>query len=198
MRRSKFFPSNFQVVFLAACLLLAATLASAQTAPSADSSRSPGWVVISVSEYENLRARAYPGEREPEPPPVDATLTRVDYDLHVLGDLASGRATLTVDVLKDGWVRVPVPSGLLVREAHLDGRQVSLVPGPQGKGGTHVSVLLSHPGRSVLALDVDVPIVSSPGDETLSLPSTESGVTRAAVELRSEERRVGKECRSRW
>ena len=43
--------------------------------------------------------RATPAEREPEPPPVEATLTRVDYDLRIDGELASGRASLTVDVL---------------------------------------------------------------------------------------------------
>ena len=82
-----------------------------------ESSHAAGWVVISVEEYRVLRAKAYPVEHDPEPPPLDATLTRVDYDLHVAGDLAAGRASLTVDVLKDGWVRVPVPAGLLVREA---------------------------------------------------------------------------------
>jgi len=53
---------------------------------------SPGWVVLPVDEYRTLHARAYPTEREPEPPPVEATLTRVDYDLRINGDLASGRA----------------------------------------------------------------------------------------------------------
>jgi hypothetical protein len=130
-----------------------------------------------------LRAKAYPVEHDPEPPPLDATLTRVDYDLHVAGDLAAGRASLTVDVLKDGWVRVPVPAGLLVREARLDGKQVSLVPGTQGKGGAHLSAMLSHAGRFELLLDIDVPITSAAGDESISLPSTESGVTRAAVLL---------------
>jgi hypothetical protein len=81
---------------------------------------SPGWVVIPVEEYQSLRARAFPAEREPEPPPVEATLTRVDYDLRVNGELATGQASLTVDVIKDGWVRVAIPSGLLVREAWLD------------------------------------------------------------------------------
>jgi hypothetical protein len=142
-----------------------------------------GWVVIPVDEYRVLRAKAYPVEHDPEPPPLDATLTRVDYDLHVTGDLAAGRASLTVDVLKDGWVRVPVPAGLLVREARLDGRQVSLVPSAPGKGGTHLSALLSHAGRFELLLDVDVPVTSSAGDESISLPSTESGVTRAAIDL---------------
>ena len=147
----------------------------------ADASHAAGWVVIPVQEYRVLRAKAFPVERDPEPPPMDATLTRVDYDLHVAGDLAAGRASLTVDVLKDGWVRVPVPAGLLVREARLDGKEISLVPG--AKGGTHLSALLSHAGRSVLLLDVDVPVTSSAGDESLALPSTESGVTRAEVEL---------------
>ena len=142
-----------------------------------------GWVVIPVDEYRVLRAKAYPVEHDPEPPPLDATLTRVDYDLHVAGDLAAGRATLTVDVLKDGWVRVPVPAGLLVREARLDGKPVSLVPGTPGKAATHLCALLSHAGRFELLLDVDVPVASSAGEESISLPSTESGVTRASVAL---------------
>src|ERR1700756_1586352 len=145
-----------------------------------------GWVVIPVDEYRVLRAKAYPADHDPEPPPLDATLSRGDYDLRVLGDLASGRANLTVDVLKDGWVRVPVPPGLLVREARLDGKQVSLVAGPQGKAGTHLSALLSHAGRWVLALDVDLPVNVTAGDESIALPSTESGVTRATVQLARE------------
>lgn len=168
------------------CILTASICwgAPAQTHDkTVDSSHTAGWVVIPVEEYRVLRAKAYPIEHDPEPPPVDATLTRVDYDLHVTGDLAAGRASLTVDVLKDGWVRVPVPAGLLVRAARLDGKAVSLVPGTPGKGGSHLSALLPHAGRSVLLLDVDVPVTSSAGDESISLPFTESGVTRAAVLL---------------
>ena len=146
---------------------------------SAEPSHIAGWVVIPVEEYRVLRAKAFPVEHDPEPPPMDATLTRVDYDLHVAGDLAAGRASLTVDVLKDGWVRVPVPAGLLVREARLDGKPVALVPG--AKGGTHLSALLSHAGRFELLLDIDVPLGSSAGEQSISWPSTESGVTRAAV-----------------
>ena len=155
--------------------------ASAQE-KSSEPTHAAGWVVIPVEEYRVLRAKAYPVEHDPEPPPLDATLTRVDYDLRVTGDLATGRASLTVDVLKDGWVRVPVPAGLLVREARLDGKLVSLVTSEK-KGAAHLSALLSHAGRSVLLLDIDVPVTSSAGEESLSLPSTESGVTRASVQL---------------
>jgi hypothetical protein len=159
------------------CLFLPGN-SCAQTA-----AHSPGWVVLPVDEYRTLHARAYPTEHDPEPPPVEATLTRVDYDLRINSDLASGRATLTVDVLKDGWVRVPVPAGLLVREARLDGKLVSLVPGASGKAGGQLSALLSHPGRAILNLDIALPVLSSTGEESISLPATASGVTRASVQL---------------
>ncbi len=164
-------------------LIAAAFLLSALGSPAQDSSRSPGWVVIPVADYRSLRAIAFPAEREPEPPPVDATLTRVDYDLQITGELAAGQASLTVDVIKDGWVRVPVPSGLLVREARLDGKPVSLVSGPAGKASSPPSAVLAHQGRAVLLLDIALPVAASAGNESISLPPATAGVTRAIVRL---------------
>ncbi len=187
--RGKFprFSSDLRVYAVSLVLLAFFVLpAIAQTtAPqlTADASHTPGWVVIPVDEYQNLRARAFPAERDPEPPPVDATLTRVDYDLHILGDLATGRASLTIDVLKEGWVRVPVPAGLLVREARLDGKLVSLVSGTPGKGSTQPTVVLARAGRAVLLLDIALPVNASAGEERITLPSTASGITRAHVQL---------------
>ena len=60
-----------------------------------------GWVVLPVEEYRALRERAIPPAPPPLAPPVDATLTRVDYDLRVDSDSISGRALLMIDVLKD-------------------------------------------------------------------------------------------------
>jgi hypothetical protein len=79
------------IPFIASALLVGSSATPAQQ----DSSRppGPGWVVIGLDEYKTLRAKAYPPEREPEPPPVEATLSRVEYDLHVNGEVASGRAT---------------------------------------------------------------------------------------------------------
>jgi len=176
-------------VFCGLALAASTTFAASSSAQTAG--HSPGWVVLPVEEYRTLHERAYPIERETEPPPVEATLTRVDYDLHINGDaasgaeLASGRATLTIDVLKDGWVRVPIPAGLLVREARLDGKLVSLVSdgSGSGKGGGQLSALLSHSGRSVLLLDIAMPVTASAGEESMALPSTASGVARASVQL---------------
>src|SRR5712691_9431044 len=163
--------------------LLALVILSAPNVLGQTAAHSPGWVVLPVEEYRTLHAKAYPIERDPEPPRIEATLTRVDYDLRIDGELASGRASLTVDVLKDGWVRVPVPAGLLVREARLDGKLVSLVPGSSGKAGGQLSALLSHSGRAVLLLDIAISVISATGEERITLPSTVSGVTRASVQL---------------
>src|SRR5215471_7704141 len=102
---SRLFPGTFCTCIVIAFLLAAPCFAQQASPPIPDANH-PGWVVIPVDEYQNLRTRAFPAERPPEPPPVDATLTRVDYDLRIAGELASGRASLTVDVLKNGWVRV--------------------------------------------------------------------------------------------
>jgi hypothetical protein len=171
--------SGFEMLFLCipCVFLFIATMSGAQE------SRSPGWVVIPVAEYRTLHARAYPVEPEPESPPVQATLTRVDYDVQIRGDVARGRVSLTVDVLKDGWVRVPIPSGLLVREARLDNKLVSLVPTTGGKGGSQLTAVLSHSGRSVLLLDIALPVASAAGSESIALPSADSGITRASVQL---------------
>ncbi|MGJ5817270.1 hypothetical protein [Paludibaculum fermentans] len=162
--------------------LLAIVLVSGVPAQDSPPS-SAGWVVIPVNEYGALRSRAYPTAIEPEASPLDATLTRVEYDLRINGDLATGHATLTIDVLRDGWVQVPIPSGLLVREARLDGKPAALVPGPTGKGGGQQMAVLSKRGRALLVLDIALPIGSSAGEERLTLPASESGITRGLVVL---------------
>ena len=179
MSRSETFssPRGSWVFWLcAAALGLLASKSIAQ-----EPTHSPGWVVIPIDEYRDLHARAYPVEPSAEPLSVDATLTRVDYDLRINGngEVATGRADLTVDVLKDGWVRVPIPSGLLVREAQLDGKPLALTAGGKGQ----VSALLSHSGRAVLVLSIALPVSATAGEESISLPPTESGMTRASVQL---------------
>lgn len=166
---------RFDMLSLGIVLLIA-------TYSIAQEQRSNGWVVIPVAEYHTLHSKAYPVEPEPEAPPVQATLTRIDYDMRINGELATGRVNLTIDVLKNGWVSVPVPSGLLVREARLDSKLVSLVPST-GKAGHQLNAVLSHPGRSVLVLEIALPVTSAAGNESITLPVADSGVTRAAVEL---------------
>ncbi|MGH9874971.1 MAG: hypothetical protein ACRD9S_21155, partial [Pyrinomonadaceae bacterium] len=142
-----------KVLSLTLFVIFVATGSLAQTPSPTD-----GWVVLPVSEYTALRRAAFPLDAEPVAPPVEATLSRIDYDLKVDGDLASGEARLTVDVIKNGWVQLALPTGLMVREAKLDGRQVTLVTRPADKGPGGADLLLSKTGRSILTLKIVAPV----------------------------------------
>ncbi|HEX6044621.1 MAG TPA: hypothetical protein VFZ22_09055, partial [Pyrinomonadaceae bacterium] len=166
------------------CLLLFLTPSvisiSAQTASTV---RDDGWVVLPVNEYTALKRAASTTEPEPPPPPVEATLSRIDYELKIDGDLASGEARLTVDVIKNGWVRIPMPEGLMVRDAQLDGRPVNLITQPGSQGPGRLELLLSKPGRSVLTLKIVAPVTTVAGTDILHLPVSNSAVSHASLEL---------------
>jgi hypothetical protein len=151
-------------------ILLSAPVLAAQEPPRAD-----GWVVLSLDEYRTLRARAFPTPADPPPPPVDATLTRVDYELRVVGDTVTGQARLAIDVLKQGWVSVQAPAGVLVRDARLEGRSIALVDGNPPR------VLLSRTGRSTLTLDIVVPLAAAAGSESITLSPTPSAVSAVTL-----------------
>jgi hypothetical protein len=156
---------------------VAAVVCLAREAAPQEPARADGWVVMGIDEYRVLRARAFPSTPDPAPPPLDATLTRVDYDLHVSGETVTGQARLAIDVLKQGWASVQVPSGMLVRDARIDGRATPL---SVAEGGP-ARVLISRTGRSTLTLDVVVPLASSAGSESMTLPA--SGSALSAVTL---------------
>ena len=161
-------------------LFLNIPIAAQTTAPSSG----PGWVVLPVNDYIALKHAASKAEPpEPPPPPVEATLSRIDYELKIDGDLASGEARLTVDVIKNGWVRLPLPEGLMVRDAKLDGKPVNLATRPKEKGPGGFDLLLSKPGRSVLTLKIVAPVTTVAGTDILHLPVSNSAVSQATIEL---------------
>ena len=68
------------------CLLLVFVIFTwAQTASTA---AADGWVVLPVNEYTALKNAASTTEPEPPAPPVEATLSRIDYQLKIDGDLS--------------------------------------------------------------------------------------------------------------
>ena len=168
---------------MALCLALSIVFAATTGAAQNTVASTDGWVVLPVDEYRTLRRLAFPLEAEPVPPPVEATLSRIDYDLKVDGDLASGEARLTVDVIKDGWVRLAMPEGLMVSEALLNGRQVTLVTHSTEKGSSAGDLLLSRTGRSELTLRIVAPVTTVAGTDILKLPVSNSAISHATVEL---------------
>jgi len=171
--------SLFRPPLLALLIVFSAFPAIAQT----NATTGEGWVVLPVDEYRALRRAAFPTETDAAPPPVEATLTRIDYDLKVDNDIATGEARLTVDVIKNGWITIAVPAGLMVQEARLDGRPVTLVARPADKGPGGADLLLSKAGRAVLSLKIVASVQTVAGTEILQLPITNSAVSHASVEL---------------
>lgn len=164
------------VIALFVCSLGITRDAAPQATSTAPLSPSDGWVVLPLDEYQKLRDRGLP----PAPAsgvPVDATLTRIDYDLRIENDTIAGRALLTIDVLRDGWTRVQIPAGLMARDARIDGRPVPLIEGPPPH------VLLSRAGRHVLTLDVAMAIATSGGTESIALPVSAAPIARATLVL---------------
>ena len=99
----------------------------------------------------------------------------MDYYLRLTGDTVTGQARLTIDVLKQGWVAVPLPKGVLLRDARLDGRPIAIVDEDPPR------VLIARAGRSALTLDIVVPLTASAGTESMILPA--SGCALSAVTL---------------
>ena len=71
----------------------------------------------------------------------------------------------------------------MVREATLDGQPVALVDGPPPH------VLLSRAGRSILTLDVVMPLAASGGAESIALPASPSPISRVRLDAAEERRR---------
>ena len=139
----------------------------------------------SVDEYRALRARAVPEPSSPAAPPVEATLTRIDYDCGSKATPIAGRALLTIDVLRDGWTRVQIPAGLMVRDARIDGQPLSLIEGPPPH------VLLSRAGRVVLTLEIVIPLAASAGTESISLPASAAPICAPPDPAENRRRPVG-------
>lgn len=166
------------MVWIVVSMCCGASIVSAQTTAPPE-----GWVILPVDEYRQLRDRANPSPPQPTSPPLEATLTRVDYDLRVDADSVVGRALLTIDVLREGWTHLAIPAGLMVREATLDGQPVPLVDLPAGAAAATKNVLLSRAGRSVLSLDIALPLTAAAGSESITLPSSPAPISRARIAL---------------
>ena len=101
-------------------VVCAAAAAAAQTA-----SRGDGWVVLSVPDYHELRARASPPERPPDLPPVDATITQIAYDLVGVGRRRAGTCGAH-GRRAEGWLGVGALAGRSLHSArHASARRRS-------------------------------------------------------------------------
>jgi hypothetical protein len=170
---------------LCAALLVVAHAAPAFAQPPS-AAAADGWVALPVADYLKLRDLANPRPTPPPALPARVAVSDTAYTL-VAGDgLATGTAELTIDVLDDGWVEVPLPPSLFVRAARLNGRPLALTggaPDGSGSGGGPGGrrMLLSRKGRTVVSLDVALPITETAANEGIQLPPAADGPVRATL-----------------
>ena len=163
-----------RIRILCAVVLAAAhaATASAQPPTAVPLSTGDGWVALTIADYLKLREQAHPRPTPPAPPAVRATVSEAAYELTAGEGLATGTAELVIDVLDDGWVEVPLPPSLFVRSARLGGRPLAIADG---------RILLSRRGRSIVTLDVAVPIAETAGNESVQLPPAAGGLLRVSL-----------------
>jgi hypothetical protein len=168
-----------RALVIASMLAAVVSAAGAQPAPSRPAD---GWVVLSIDEYRALRDKAFPPARPTPPPAVAASVGRIDYELSVDGQAATGQVRVTADVFKDDWVFVPIPPGLRVKQATLDGKAVAIVN--ERDKDRAPSILIARAGRHVVQLDVGMPVASKSGTESLAFPVSPAPVQRVSVSIR--------------
>ncbi len=175
-----------RIRILCAAVLAAAHAASAYAQPAPVAlPAGDGWVAMTIADYLKLRDQANPRPVLPAPPPARATVSETAYDLVAGEGLATGTAELAIDVLDDGWVEVPLPASLFVRSARIGGRPLALADGRSGADASPQSgsrrILLSRKGRSLVTLEVAVPITETSGTEHVQLPAAAGGLVRAVL-----------------
>ena len=178
---------------LCAAVLAAAhaVTAGAQPAP-APLPAGDGWVALTIADYLKLRDQANPRPAPPPPPPARATVSETAYDLIAGDGLATGtptrhrrprrrlgrRAPARVAVRAGGPPRRPAPAdhrrpaGSRCLAGHSPG---------SGPGSGTRRILLSRRGRSLVTLDVAVPIAETAGNGDIELPPATGGLVRATL-----------------
>ncbi|MAG94208.1 MAG: hypothetical protein CMJ48_10710 [Planctomycetaceae bacterium] len=127
-------------------------------------------VVLPYAEYADLVKRAAAAAAKP----VDAVISESHYTAAIDGDAARIGATLTVQVLADGWTEVPVQFGqaAIGKISDADGK-VKLRGAGQGK----YAMLFPAKGEYTVELDLTARISSSPDGRRFEFGCPTVGIT---------------------
>jgi hypothetical protein len=117
----------------------------------------------------------------PAPPPVDWAIAAAEIDGKVEGDIATLRFALDVQVLRKGWVGVPLPfSRAAIREAKIGDERAVLAA---AEGGAGYRLIAPGPKAYRVELVLATPISSRPGVRSLTVGIPPAAVSRLALRL---------------
>ena len=117
-----------------------------------------------------------PGEAKP---PVDALITEIDNKATIGKDVVKVAAVLKIEVLKEGWVEVPLRLGDVgLAQATLDDQPARLVADPGGGYKLLVEKKGKAPQSFTLALGFAKAYTKAPGQNSVSFESPQAPVSK--------------------
>jgi len=154
---------------------LSASVLMAQTVAPVPAS---GNVALPLDEYNRLVALGNRPLAEPNNPPLRHLVKSTEMTFEVKGESVSGTVVMEGEVLGTGTQRVPLVSGMIVRNARLDGAELPL----QQEGGSHLA-WLTGPAPFAVTLDTAMPLKLETGRASFELSVPSSGAARLTLTL---------------
>ena len=116
-------------------------------------------------------------------PPVDAVITEIDNEAAVAKDVVRVKAAVKIDLLAEGWLRVPLRlSDAAITSATLAGQPARIVG-----GGGDIQLLVEKKGKQpesiVLQLEYAKAINKMPGQNSVSFEAPQAPVNRWRVRI---------------
>jgi len=163
-----------RVVWIGCLLLLSALTASASSAlPDLDGTE----ITLGWKDFKALVEAGRTPQSPPEPPPEAAVLRSAEYEGTLRPGLLRLEGKLVVEVLRDGWVRVPLfPDGALV-DFEAPGATLH-------RKGNALELISRGPGTVTVNATLAFPAADRPGENSLSiqLPRAASNLIRLTAE----------------
>ncbi len=117
-------------------------------------------------------------------PPVGALITEITSDATIAEDVISVEAKLTVELLTDGWHRVPLRLGdAAIGAARLGGKPARLVAVPQGGYQLLVQRTADDEQQLELELEYTKAYTKAPGQNSVSLQAPQAPVNRWKIRI---------------
>jgi len=138
----------------------------------------PGNVSLPLDEYNRLVELGSRPAVEPNTPPLRHVVKSTEMSFEVKGESITGAVLMEGEILATGTQRVPLVSGMIVRNAQQNGSELPL----QQDGGGHFT-WLAGPGPFAVTLDTAVPLKLETGRASFELQVPVSGATRLTLTI---------------
>ncbi|RJP41166.1 MAG: hypothetical protein C4547_01950 [Phycisphaerales bacterium] len=143
-------------------------------------------VYLPYEEFQELWRAAAAAKRPPPEtsPPVEALVSQILSEATVSRDVVQVRATVSIDLLTDGWHEIPLRlADAAVTSAVLDDRPARLV---SDRAGGHRLLIEKRPGdpeRIELSLEYAKAFTRSPGRNSVSFDAPQAPINRWQVRI---------------